>query len=201
MKKCKSCKQLFMPTKTTQVVCSLPCALKVMPELNRLKRNKEQKEQKKKLKESVKTISDYRKELQYHINMICRKIDYGQPCISSGREFKETNQAGHFYPTSTQGSIRFNLWNVHGQSVADNMYKSGNNQGYTKGLKEVYGEDIYFYILDMPIQFKDVKLDINDLKTAIKKASAINKGLEYKIRPTDERVRLRKEFNLTIGIY
>jgi hypothetical protein len=81
------------------------------------------------------------------------------------------------------------------------MYKSGNNQGYTKGLKEVYGEDIYFYILDMPIQFKDVKLDINDLKTAIKKASVINKGLEYQIRPTEERVRLRKEFNLQIGIY
>jgi hypothetical protein len=190
-----------MPSKTTQVVCSLPCALKVMPELNRLKQNKEQKEQKKKLKESVKTISDYRKELQYHINMIVRKIDFGQPCISSGRPYRDNDQAGHFYPTSTQGSIRFNLWNIHSQSVADNMYKSGNNQKYNKRLRKVYGDEIYFFIVDLPLMYQDLKLTKEDIIEATKKASAINKSLKKEVRTLEQRIELRKQFNNQINIY
>jgi hypothetical protein len=200
-KKCKSCKESFEPTKPLQSVCGWECALQLNRKACEKKFNEGQKVQRAKLKEKVKSLSDYKKDLQYHINMIVRKIDFGQPCISSGRPYRENDQAGHLYPTSTQGSIRFNLWNIHSQSVADNMYKSGNNQGYNKGLQEVYGDEIYFFIVDLPTIYRDLKLSKEDIIEATKKASAINKSLKKEVRTLEQRIELRKQFNNQINIY
>jgi len=196
-KKCKSCKEYFIPFNSLTTVCGFECASKEY--YKQLLINK--KAERVKLKESIKTLSDYKKDLQYHINMIVRKIDYGQPCISSGRPYRDNDQAGHFYPTSTQGSIRFNLWNIHSQSVADNMYKSGNNQGYNKGLREVYGDEIYFFIVDLPLMYQDLKLSKEDIIEATKHASAINKSLKKEVRTLEKRIELRKQFNNQINIY
>lgn len=200
MKKCKDCKQPFEPVTLIQPRC-FACTFKRAKTFTEKNRKIKAKYQKAELKEKVKTLSDYKKELQYHINMIVRKIDFWQPCISSGRPYKETDQAGHFYPTSTQDSIRFNLWNIHGQSVADNMYKSGNNQGYNKGLREVYGDEIYYLVIDLPTIYRDLKLCKYDIIEATKIAAKINKGLQKEVRTTEQRIQLRKQFNLEIGIY
>jgi hypothetical protein len=201
LKKCKSCKESFEPTKPLQSVCGWECALQLNRKACEKRFNEGQKVQRAKLKEKVKSLSDYKKDLQYHVNMIVRKIDFGQPCISSGRPYRDNDQAGHFYPTSTQGSIRFNLWNIHSQSVADNMYKSGNNQGYNKGLREVYGDEIYFFIVDLPTIYRDLKLTKDDIIEATKEASAINKSLKKEIRTLEQRIELRKQFNNQINIY
>jgi hypothetical protein len=196
-KKCKYCKKSFEPFNSMQQVCGFECASKAYHK--RASENK--KAERLKLKESVKTLSDYKKDLQYHVNMIVRKIDFGQPCISSGRPYRDNDQAGHFYPTSTQGSIRFNLWNIHSQSVADNMFKSGNNQGYNKGLREVYGDEIYFYIIDLPLMYQDLKLTKEDIIEVTKQASNINKTLKKEVRTLEQRIELRKKFNNQINIY
>ena len=196
-KKCKHCKKSFEPFNSMQVVCGFECASKAY-----YKRQAEYKKAERiKLKESIKALSDYKKNLQYHVNMIVRKIDFGQPCISSGRPYRENDQAGHFYPTSTQGAIRFNLWNIHSQSVADNMYKSGNNQGYNKGLREVYGDEIYLFILDLPLMYQDLKLSKEDIIEATKQASNINKSHKKEIRTIEQRIELRKELNKLLNNY
>ena len=200
-KKCKYCKVDFTPTKPLQTYCTYDCAIS-QARINGLKKMDEQTKLKRKaMKENIKSLSDYKKDLQYHVNMIVRKIDFGQPCISSGRPYRENDQAGHFFATSTQGSIRFNLWNIHSQSVADNMFKSGNNQGYNKGLREVYGDEIYFYIVDLPLMYQDLKLTKEDIIEATKQASKINKSLTKQIRTLEQRIELRKQFNNQINIY
>jgi hypothetical protein len=81
------------------------------------------------------------------------------------------------------------------------MYKSGNNQGYNKGLREVYGDEIYFFIVDLPLMYQDLKLSKEDIIEATKKAAIINKSLYKDIRTLEQRIELRKNYNQLLNIY
>ena len=200
-KKCKFCRNEFTPTKPLAQVCSAPCAFG-LARVNGLKKmEKETKAKRKELKEKSKTLSDYKRELQTEINKIVRAIDYGQDCISSGRAFKENDQAGHFYSTGAQPGIRFNLWNVHSQSVSDNMYKSGNFAGFRDGLIIRYGEDVANWISCLPIEYKDLKLTKIEVIAATAKARILAKQIEKRKRTIPELIELRKQLNKSIGIY
>ncbi len=63
-------------------------------------------------------------------------------CISCNNT-KPINQfnAGHYFSRGAL-SIRWDEKNVNGQCVHCNKWKSGNIQGYTKGLIKKYGKDI-----------------------------------------------------------
>jgi hypothetical protein len=204
-KKCKFCKNSFEPIKALQQVCSPACAIELNNQLKAKSEKKEKVKIRKELKESAKTISNYRKDLQIIINKIIRTIDEGHNCISSGRKYKANDQAGHYYSVGAYPHLRFNLHNIYSQSVADNLYKSGNPIGFTTGLIRDFGEDWIKLVTKLPEEYRELKLDKEDIKEAIVKAKDfLVKVQEYKgenyLLPS-QRIFLRHSGNKEIGIY
>jgi hypothetical protein len=201
LKSCKICKIKFEPFKPLQQVCSPACAILLADKV----KEKERVKVKKELKEKIKGSADYRKDLQVVINAIIREIDAGHNCISSGRPYKTNDQAGHYYSVGAYPNLRFNLHNIYSQSVADNLYKSGNQIGYTKGLIREFGEDWLKLVTKLPEEYREIKLDKEDIKQSILNAKDFLKIVqEYKKENelmTSHRIYLRNLGNKTIGIY
>jgi hypothetical protein len=201
IKSCKICKVKFEPFKPLQQVCSPACAILLADKV----KEKERVKVKKELKEKIKSSADYRKDLQVVINSIIREIDSGHNCISSGRPYKTNDQAGHYYSVGAYPSLRFNLHNIYSQSVADNLYKSGNPIGFTKGLIDVFGADWLKLVTKLPEVYREMKLDKEDLKEFIFKAKEFLKIVkEYKTENqilVSQRIYLRNMGNKFIGIY
>lgn len=205
IKSCKICKVKFEPFKPLQQVCSPACAIELSNQVKAKSEKKERLKVKKELKEKVKSTADYRKDLQVIINKIIRTIDEGHNCISSGRPYKSNDQAGHYYSVGAYPSLRFNLHNIYSQSVADNLYKSGNPIGFTKGLIDVFGADWLKLVTKLPEVYREMKLDKEDLKEFIFKAKEFLKIVkEYKAENqilVSQRIYLRNMGNKFIGIY
>jgi hypothetical protein len=201
LKVCKICKVKFEPFKPLQQVCSPACAILLADKV----KEKERVKVKKELKEKIKGSADYRKDLQIVINSIIREIDSGHNCISSGRPYKTNDQAGHYYSVGAYPSLRFNLHNIYSQSVADNLYKSGNPIGYTKGLIDTFGEGWIKIVTKLPEEYRNIKLTKEDLKECIVNAKDFLKAVqEFKQSNTitkSHRIYLRNQGNQIIGIY
>jgi len=121
MPKCKNCLIKFTPTRFLQKYCMLneectDASIKAVLDNNRKLADKKVadkwKEEKKEMVEKLKTLSDYKKDLEIEINAIVRLIDKGHDCISGG--FKDYKMhAGHLYSVGAFPSIRFNLLNIY----------------------------------------------------------------------------------------
>lgn len=83
---------------------------------------------------ALKSRRDWMDEAQAAVNKFVRLRDAGKPCVSSGAAWDETFQAGHYLSRGARPELRFNLDNIHGQSVRDNMHLHGNQAMYRKGL-------------------------------------------------------------------
>lgn len=191
--------------KLLQQVCSPKCAIELSNQVKAKSDKKERLKVKKELKEKVKSTADYRKDFQVIINKIIRTIDEGHCCISSGRKYKSNDQAGHYYSVGAYPHLRFNLHNIYSQSVADNLYKSGNPIGFTQGLIRDFGEDWIKLVTKLPEEYRELKLDKEDIKEAIVKAKEfLVKVQEYKggnYLLSSQRIFLRHSGNKEIGIY
>lgn len=200
-KSCKICKVKFEPFKPLQQVCSPACAILLADKV----KEKERVKVKKELKEKIKGSSDYRKDLQVVINSIIREIDAGHNCISSGRPYKSNDQAGHYYSVGAYPNLRFNLHNIYSQSVADNLYKSGNAIGFTQGLIKEFGDSWLQLVTKLPTEYREIKLSKEDIQQCILNAKEFLKIVqEYKKEnelKTSHRIFLRNLGNKTIGIY
>ena len=196
-KKCKNCAKLFTPKRSTlEVSCSVTCAIE-------LGKNKPIKVSKQSQLEPLKTISDYRKELQTKINMIVRLIDLNHVCISCGK-IPNKPFAGHYHAVGSNETLRYNLFNIFVQCMRCNSFNSGMLLEYGKGLKQTFGQTTKDYCETFIVsEFKSIKLNQNELIEASKKANQIIKflKLENKIYDYRERIVLRKQFNKIIGIY
>lgn len=204
-KKCKFCKVSFEPAKPLQQVCTPACAIELHNQVKAKTEKKEKVKIRKELRESAKTISNYRKDLQIIINKIIRTIDEGHNCISSGRKYKTNDQAGHYYSVGAYPHLRFNLHNIYSQSVADNLYKSGNPIGFTQGLIRDFGEDWVKIVTKLPEEYRELKLDKEGIKEAILRAKdflvRINDYKETEVFLPSQRIFLRHLGNKEIGIY
>ena len=208
-KKCKNCGKPFEVRRPLQCICGSKCAYEyAMRKKESLQRKENAAEKAKRrqdiqnLREKVKTASDHKKELQALINKIVRTIDYGQPCISSGRKWKENDQAGHYFTTGAYPELRFNLWVIHSQSVSDNLYKSGNVLEFRRGLEKRYGDWVLDYLHTLRIEHKGRKFTIDEIFKAKLICKEILKQLpEKKIYTPDQLTELRKQFNNQIGLY
>lgn len=138
MKKCKSCGNKFEPKySTAQPVCSFECAL----DYNKKEKVKEWKSKKKKIKESLKTLSDYKKELQVLVNRFIRLRDKYKQCISCSKPLKNKFDAGHYRSQGGNPEIRFNELNIHGQCVYCNQHLHGSLINYRINLIKRIGLD------------------------------------------------------------
>lgn len=162
------------------------------------KKNRQEKE---KAKLDLISVDKYRADyLQPVINKIARLIDYGHPCIATGNYGKMNG--GHYISVGANRTICLNLHNIFIQSFASNHWKSGDPLKYQQGLIEVFGEDYFSYVTSLS-QHKPIKLTKEEMIEIRGNALEIVKELsrENKCRTSLERIKLRNEINLKLGIY
>jgi len=156
-KKCKWCNELFMPFKTTQIVCCTSCAISY---------SKKKKEDDINLIDGLIKDKKERGKIQSHLNL-CKTLvhkyirlrDKGKDCISCGCKWQENFDAGHFYPSGKFTSIKFNLDNIHSQCQKCNRYNEGEFEKYSIRLPDRIGIERYNNL---------VKLAENSVKTTKK---------------------------------
>lgn len=108
------------------------------------KTNKAERKATREAKERLKTAGDYIKEAQAAVNKYIRMRDYGKPCICCNRPMNWHKQggavdAGHYRSRGAAGHLRFNLLNIHAQSVKCNRFLSGNAVDYRINLIKKIG--------------------------------------------------------------
>lgn len=200
--KCKTCKQPFDRIKSIQSRC-ISCTIQRAKELEAKVRTQKAKVQKAEMKESIKSLSDYKNDLQREVNLIARLIDQDCPCVSSGRSSGKMS-GGHRWACGGWDNLRFNLMNIWIQSFHDNHHLSGNPSGYDKFLKEA---GIYELVMDLNVTYPMMRWKDYDIKEKIVIARQIVKELKEANqvdslpRKTDLRIELRVKYNKLLGIY
>ena len=207
-KKCKVCQEKFTPIQFAQQCCGYKCAMIHSKNLKLAKELKDWKVEKAILKDKLKTLSDYAKDLQKEVNTIVRLIDKDTQCISTLKPLNDKYDAGHFYSVGSNPSLRFNLDNIHAQSVYANQHLSGDQMNYLNGLSDVYGSDYKEYVISLKSRYKVLKLNKDDYKEKIIIAKKIIQEINYDrlkfgqtIYKSKTRLYLRKEYNIRLGIY
>lgn len=143
-KKCRSCKDEYVPDRPLQRACSVPCAIA----LGKAKRQSEatvqakaERAERRAAKEKVKRRSDYLREAQTAFNAYIRERDHAEPCISCQRHHQGQYHAGHYLSVGARPSLRFEPLNVWKQCAPCNNHLSGNAVLYRKALVEKLGLD------------------------------------------------------------
>lgn len=135
MRKCKICREPFVPRSMTHKACSQRCAQDVAERERAAKERKADKARKDALKPRTRWIA----EAQVAFNRFIRLRDQlaGHNCISSGRPLDWSGNAvdaGHFRSRGSAPHLRFDERNCHAQSKQENRYASGNATDYRIGL-------------------------------------------------------------------
>lgn len=153
------------------------------------------------LKEKLKTLSEFKKDLQKEINTIVRLIDKGWGCIATGATNGKMN-AGHYISVGSNDTIRFHLENIWIQSEHSNQYKSGDTLRYQDGIVRLFGKD-YLEHLNSLKSIDPIRIKPDEIKEKISICRGIIKWLKLqdKTFTLSERLELRKRFNQEIGIY
>jgi len=153
------------------------------------------------LRQKLKTLSEWKSDLQKQINLIVRLIDAGHPCIATG-SFNGKKNAGHYIGVGANETLRFHLENIWLQSEHSNMWKSGDTLRYQDGIISLYGED-YLSHLNSLKSIECIKLTSEDIKVKISICKEIINWLKSQNRQFEkyERLSLRILFNEKLGIY
>ena len=169
-------------------------------------KNKKDYESKKKIekskaKEKLKTLSDWKADLQKEINSIVRLIDNGWGCIATGAKTGKMN-AGHYIGVGANETTRFHLENIWLQSEHSNSWKSGDTLRYQDGIVRLFGKD-YLDHLNSLKSIEPIRIKPDEIKEKISICRGIIKWLKLQDRTftLSERLELRKRFNQEIGIY
>jgi len=209
-KKCRICQEKFIPKNiSTEVVCEkydckVTYAMQIVEKQRKAKKLEEKRtaaEQKKKMTVDIMSDDKYRSSvLQPVINEIARLIDFGQPCIATENYGKENG--GHYISVGANRTICLNLHNIHIQSFESNHWKSGDTLKYQGGIIRVYGEEYLEYMNGLgkhpPIQLRKKEM-IEIYENACKIRLKLRKN--QKLRSPKERIELRNQINLELGIY
>ena len=150
LKKCRVCRDLFLPMLPLARVCTPFCAMTYARSVNgkakKIEAVKERKADKTKL-QGMKTRGQWVALAQTAFNAYIRARDAGKPCICCGRYRDSDNgiggtwDAGHYRSRGSAPHLRFDERNVHAQLKQCNRYKSGNVVGYRAGLIQRIGVD------------------------------------------------------------
>lgn len=204
-KTCVECGTKFMPSNSLEKTCpKYDCrcsfALKVYKKQKSAKEKIARKETKAKRIEILSPDKYRAKYLQPCINKIARMIDYEQPCIATGKFGKMAG--GHFWSVGSNRTTALNLQNIHIQSYESNGKSGGDPLLYREGLKTIYGIE-YLEFVEGLKNTPVLRLNKSEMTTIYARAKIIenrlSKSLE-KLNP-DQRIKLRNEINLELGIY
>jgi len=162
-KKCKNCKEKFIPQRPLQYICGVRCGAEYA--IN--SRNKKEKKERAEAKKSLLTHKDYLKMLQVVFNTYIRLRDKDKGCISCGGPFITKYDAGHFYSVGSTPSLRFDEDNCHGQCVYCNQHLHGNLIMYWENLPKRIGRERYIALMEKS-KIYNLKLSIPEIQEKIK---------------------------------
>lgn len=145
-KRCKSCRETFVPVRTMQSCCSVPCALAWAAKQRAQKEARANRAERKSLAErkaKLKTRREWIAEAQAAFNAYVRERDFGLPCISCGlppkQVFGGAVDCGHFRSVGSAQQHRFNLKNCAAQCVKCNRFLGSNSVEMRKGMVARFG--------------------------------------------------------------
>lgn len=210
MAKCKICKSKFIPKYSSleptcgEIDCKVKWAIEVVNKQKQVKEKKIKQDWNKEkivLKNTLKTLSEWKKDLQTEINSIIREIDKGYPCIATNSTKGKMN-AGHYIGVGANSTLRFHLENIWLQSEHSNSWKSGDTIRYQQGIVNLYGKE-YLEYMNALQQINPLQLNISNIEEKIPIARGILKWLKLQNRKfsLSERIELRKKFNNELKIY
>lgn len=144
-RKCRICKGKYVPKNAMLPICEdFECKVAYatqIAEKSRQNRIKSEKKETRERKQKLKTLADHAADTQKIVNQSIKVRDYGKPCISCGKPYDDTFQAGHFRSVGAAKHLRFDERNIHGQCVKCNMHLSANLLEYRKGLVNRFGPE------------------------------------------------------------
>lgn len=139
-KKCRACRQNFVPVRPLQTACSPVCAIELTQKAKAKQvavREREQRRLTKARREALETVPELTKKAQVAFNRYIRLRDAGLPCISCGKPHDgnpNSFDAGHYRSVGAAPHLRFDPSNVTAQCKHCNNYLSGNIVMYRMGL-------------------------------------------------------------------
>jgi hypothetical protein len=149
-KKCKVCRETFQPTRMIQPTCAkFECQVAYAnkaAEKSAQKRKAKESKALREAKESIKTRSQWLKEVQSVFNRWIRLRDAKENCISCGRNHTGQWHAGHYKTVGANPELRFDERNVHKQCAPCNNHLSGNILNYRIGLLRRCGIETVQYL-------------------------------------------------------
>lgn len=207
MKKCKHCKKTFAPSKTTQTACSLGCAVKLAEQKEgKMVLRQAQRQQVKEMAIKLKTLADYKKDLQVEVNRLVRLIDQDCSCLACGAINTKVD-ASHFRGVQAWPALRYHLFNIYSGCAQCNTYRGGNLIKFREGILNQFGDETMNFIDDLPIIYPSLKLMQHEVseaiilaKQAVKEVVKLNKT-EKLPRSIEQRIELRKKYNHLLNIY
>ncbi len=150
-KSCKACGSIFPQYKSTEVVCSIKCAVdyqklpKQQEKIAKQAKKREAKEFnafKENHKQKHKSLTEYESEAKKEFQRWIRERDADQPCISCGNYNTDDWAGGHYHPAGIYSGVIFNELNCHKQCNSHcNKFLGGNLIEYRKHLSVKIGED------------------------------------------------------------
>jgi len=149
-RKCKICREWFHPKFSNQWWCcsehgfqySQYLLAKQRIEAERRRKDEAQQERRsiKIRKLAVKPLSYFHRQAQSAFNEYIRTRDFGQPCISCGRNTGAKMNAGHYRTVGASKETRYDETNCHLQCEHCNSYLSGNIGEYKPRLIAKIGQ-------------------------------------------------------------
>jgi hypothetical protein len=192
MTSCRVCSTEFPPNPMLPLarVCSVKCSSKVgrMDRAAFKAKVKAEKQADKAKRESLKTRSQWMKEVQQEFNAYVRARDVERGCISCGAMTGKMN-GGHYRSVGASPELRFNELNCHKQCERCNTYLHGNLIPYRVELIRRIGltalEALEGPHAPLKLSVADLKALRNEYRAKLKVALAL---------PTiEERVRVAEE--------
>lgn len=164
IKTCKQCKIKFEPSRPLQMVCSSKCGYEYV-KTTKQKQQKEFKVVERKYNDEKKlTAALLNTKTQVHAYV--RKRDEGKDCVSCGKAYESSFEAGHHYSAYSYLTLKFNLDNIHGQCKYCNRHLESNFDNYALRLPERIGQERYNKLVELAgidKQFEKV-WDLENLK-------------------------------------
>jgi hypothetical protein len=180
VRKCRVCKQPYLPVRPMQVACSISCALEHVDATNAKKARQEAQSKRKEIREQrerLKTRQQHLAEAQDEFNAFIRERDADLPCISCGRHSTGVFHAGHYRSVAAAPQLRFDEQNVNKQCGFNcNVSKSGNILEYRIGLIRKYGIEAVEALENNSTSRRWTIQDAKDIKAIYKQK---RKGLKH----------------------
>lgn len=111
------------------------------------------------------------------INQYVRLRDKGKDCISSGIPYLPDFDAGHCFSVKGYAGLRFDLDNIHGQSINANRFKDGDETNYLLRLEKRIGKERTDALIERAKDYKK-----NGRKFSVPELIEIQNEIKQKIK-------------------